>query len=55
MGLFGKSTSGSARPAEERQAADKKFRALRDSGYKGPVDQNGNKVEDMDKWIKEHS
>jgi hypothetical protein len=29
--------------------ADKKFFALRDSGYKGPIDQNGNKVVDKDK------
>ena len=55
MGFFSKSTSGSGRPAEERAAADKKWRALRESGYKGPVDHNGNAVEDMDQWIKDHS
>ena len=36
-------------------ATDKKFFDLRESGYKGPIDQNGNKVEDLDKWIKDHS
>ena len=30
-------------------AADKKFFALRESGYKGPIDQDGNKVEDDEK------
>jgi hypothetical protein len=53
--MFGSSKSGSARPAEERQAADKKWRALRESGYTGPVDHSGNAVEDMDEWIREHS
>lgn len=28
-----------------------KLKALRDSGYRGPVDQDGNKVDDLDKWI----
>jgi hypothetical protein len=32
---------------------DRKFFDLRESGYTGPVDQDGNKVEDMDQWIKD--
>jgi hypothetical protein len=34
--------------------AAKKFFALRDSGYRGPIDQDGNKVEDLDAWIEQH-
>jgi len=34
---------------------DAKFVDLRESGWKGPVDQDGNKVEDLDQWIREHS
>lgn len=55
MGFFSKSASGPARPAEERESADKKWRALRESGYAGPVDHNGEAVEDMDQWIRDHS
>jgi len=33
--------------------ADRKFFELRNSGYKGPIDQNGNKVANVDKWIKQ--
>lgn len=36
-------------------AADSKFFDLRESGYTGPVDQDGNPVEDMDQWIRDHS
>jgi hypothetical protein len=36
-------------------AADKRFFDLRESGYKGPIDQDGQPVEDLDQWIKEHS
>jgi len=32
-------------------AADKKFFDLRASGYKGAIDQNGDKVKNVDKWI----
>jgi hypothetical protein len=39
-------------PDTEAQA---KFTALRESGYDGPVDQNGNPVEDLAEWIREHS
>ncbi len=31
--------------------ADERFRELRDSGWTGPIDQDGNKVEDLDQWI----
>jgi hypothetical protein len=55
MGLFSKNEKPATRPAEERAAADKKWRTLRESGYAGPVDHNGNAVEDMDQWIKDHS
>ena len=34
---------------------DQKFADLRESGYKGPIDQDGNPVEDLDRWIREHS
>ena len=36
-------------------ADDKKFFDLRESGYKGPIDRNGNKVDDLDEWIKDNS
>jgi hypothetical protein len=35
-----------ARSTEEIQAADEKFRALRASGFAGPIDQDGNPVGD---------
>ena len=34
---------------------DAKFTTLRESGYTGPIDHNGNAVEDLDQWIKDHS
>jgi hypothetical protein len=37
----------------DRRNADKKFFELRNSGYKGPIDQDGNKVKDVDAWIKQ--
>lgn len=36
-------------------AKDKKFFDLRESGFTGPIDQGGNAVEDLDRWIEEHS
>jgi hypothetical protein len=45
----------SRRPQEEIDAADANWQALRESGYTGPVDHNGNAVDDMDQWIKDHS
>ena len=48
MGIF-------SRPQEEIDAADDKFWALRNSGWKGPIDHNGDKVEDMEQWIRDHS
>lgn len=36
-------------------AKDAKFFELRESGYTGPIDHNGQPVEDMDQWIKDHS
>ena len=35
--------------------ADDKFWALRNEGYTGPIDHNGDKVEDLDQWIEDHS
>jgi hypothetical protein len=35
--------------------AGQKFTDLRESGYDGPVDQDGNAVEDLAQWIREHS
>jgi hypothetical protein len=40
------------KPETER---DSKFFDLRESGFTGPVDQDGDAVEDMDQWIKDHS
>ena len=36
-------------------AADTDFFTLRESGYSGPIEQDGNAVEDLDQWIKDHS
>ena len=38
-----RTTGWDGRPLSEK---DKKFYALRDSGYKGPIDQDGNKAKD---------
>jgi hypothetical protein len=35
--------------------ADARFWDLRNSGYEGPIDHNGNAVEDPDQWVKDHS
>lgn len=32
---------------------DRRFHDLRESGYRGPVDQDGNKVDDLDAWIEQ--
>ena len=32
---------------------DAHFHDLRESGWRGPIDQDGNKVEDLDAWIDE--
>ncbi|MFE3178683.1 hypothetical protein ACFXPA_44120 [Amycolatopsis sp. NPDC059090] len=34
--------------------ADKRFFDLRESGYRGPIDQDGRKVADVDDWIRAH-
>ena len=51
VGLF------SSRRADDKPEtpADKRFFDLRESGYTGPVDHNGNSVDDLDQWIKDHS
>lgn len=43
----------SNRPQEEIDNADRKWSALRESGYTGPIDHNGNAVDDMNAWIAE--
>lgn len=35
-------------------AADKRFFDLRESGYTGPIDHNGQPVDDLDQWIADH-
>lgn len=32
--------------------ADTRFFDLRESGYRGPIDQDGNKVTDVDAWVR---
>jgi len=36
-------------------AADTRFFDLREGGYTGWIDQDGNAVEDLDQWIEDHS
>lgn len=35
------------------KTADEKFFELRESGYTGPIDQDGNAVQDVDQWIEQ--
>jgi hypothetical protein len=44
-----KQTSGSRTPRSD--ASLPRLTALRASGWRGPVDQDGNKVTDMGEWI----
>lgn len=48
MGFF-----SSDLPDRDPQAteADDRFFALRNSGYKGRIDQDGHRVDDLDQWI----
>ncbi|HEY9411751.1 MAG TPA: hypothetical protein VIP77_19385, partial [Jiangellaceae bacterium] len=39
---------------EYPDTADGRFFQLRDSGYTGPIDQDGYRVDDLDAWIEEH-
>jgi len=56
MGLFSSNDNSSRRvDGKPETAKDKKFFDLRESGYKGPIDHNGNAVEDLDQWIEDHS
>jgi hypothetical protein len=41
------------RDREPETEADKRFFDLRESGYTGPIDQDGKRVDDVDEWIKE--
>ena len=38
----------------DRKAAHQRFLNLRNSGYRGPIDQDGYKVKDVDAWIEAH-
>ena len=54
MGLF--STPESRRTDKRPETAkDKKFFDLRESGSTKPIDQDGNEVEDLKQWIRDHS
>jgi len=56
MGLLSGSDNGSRRADDKPEtAADKRFFDLRESGYTGPIDHNGQPVDDMAQWIREHS
>lgn len=33
--------------------SDTRFFDLRESGFTGPIDQDGNRVDDLDEWIAE--
>ena len=57
MGLFGKDDSNETRRVDGKPetAWDKKFFALREAGSKKPIDQDGNEVDDLKRWIREHS
>ena len=56
MGLFSSSDNDSRRADGKPETAnDKKFFDLRESGYTGPIDHNGNAVADMLQWIRDHS
>jgi hypothetical protein len=56
MGFFGSSDDSSRRAdGKSETAKDKKFFDLRESGYEGPIDHNGNTVADLLQWIKDHS
>jgi hypothetical protein len=50
---MGKSIREQLIESDPNPEAAKKFFALRDSGYRGAIDQDGNKVEDLDAWIDE--
>ncbi|WP_157440618.1 hypothetical protein [Actinokineospora inagensis] len=34
--------------------SEAKFRRLRESGYRGPIDHRGEPVPDLDRWIADH-
>lgn len=56
MGLFSRGDNDSRRAdGKPETAKDKKFFDLRESGYKGQIDQDGNAVKDLARWIREHS
>jgi hypothetical protein len=43
-----------ARNAQDKAVATAKFFALRDSGYTGAIDHNGDPVPDVDAWIEQY-
>ncbi len=38
---------------EAETEADERFFDLRESGYKGPIDQDGHRVDDLEMWMDE--
>ena len=56
MGLFSSSSDDTRRAdGKPETAADRRFFSLRESGETRPIDHNGNVVEDMAQWIRDHS
>ena len=58
MGFFSRRVDGGAQDTRRADgkpetANDRKFFDLRESGYTGPIDHNGNPVEDLDQWIRD--
>jgi len=56
MGLFSSKDTAPSRRADGKPetAKDKKFFDLRESGFTGPIDQDGNAVADLNQWIRDH-
>jgi hypothetical protein len=56
MSTSGKDAKDTRRPdGKPETATDEKFFDLRESGETRPIDHNGNVVDDMAQWIKDHS
>jgi hypothetical protein len=51
MGIFSGSSDSRRFDGKPETATDKKFFDLRESGWKGPIDHNGNAVEDEGSWL----
>jgi hypothetical protein len=55
MGIFSSSSDSRRADGKPETAKDKKFFDLRESGFTGPIDHNGNPVDDVLQWIRDHS